>query len=947
MGKAADLENTQIWATQLPLVAITVSAFLTVGFSPDQNKNPRSTKSRLTVATAEVTACMRWTRKLRLRLRSIVRRKRVEQELNEELCCHLDKLEEENRAKGMTPDEARFAALRELGGVEQIKEECRDMRRVNFTDDLWKDLGFGLRQLRRNPGFTVVAVITLALGIGANTAIFSVVNGVLLRPLPYHDARRLVTVWEANPKQGYLQQAASPADFMDWKTQNQVFTGVAAFVNWGANLSGGERPERVNATLVSVGLFGVLGVKPLLGRTFVPKDQQLVPGQVAVLSYSLWRRRFGADRGLVGRTVNISGRAITVVGVMPPGFRFPGELQADGGYLNRPAALWFPLSRPPGEWKLRDFHYLQVIARLKAGVNLAQATAEMTALQRRIMEQHGGVDLGSATTLIPLHQAAVGKVWKVLLVLLGTVLFVLLIACVNVANLVLARASARSREFALRAALGAGRRRLVRQLLTESLLLSGLGGALGLVLAELGVQALLVLGPADLPRLNEIHIDSWVLSFTILVSVVTGLLFGLVPAFKASALDLNQPLKEGGWSTGESIRRNRLRRALLVTEVALAMVLLVGAGLMIQSLARLEEVNPGFDPEHLLTLQMTLAGPKYPKEQQQAAFFHQVLARIRTLPAVTASAATTALPLTGENDGYSVDIEGRPTRPNSHMLTADYAAVTPDYFRTLGIPLLRGRTFTERDNENAPPVVIVNQAFVRRYFPNENPIGKRIHVGNDKHPGYSEIVGIVGDIRHNGLNTEVNPTMYECYLQSPTPWMDVAVRTASDPMRIATAVRHEIAAVDKDEPISKLRTMNQVMTGSVAQPRFRTLLLTLFAFLALVLAAVGLYGMMSYTVAQQTHEMGIRLALGATPSNLLMLSLGQGMLLTFVGIGIGLIFALGLTHVLSSVLYGVRPDDPVTFAAVSLLFVAVTLLASYIPARRATKVDPMEALRYE
>jgi putative ABC transport system permease protein len=890
---------------------------------------------------------MRWMYKFPLRLRSLFRKNHVEGELNDELRFHLEKLVQENVARGVTQEEARYAALRELGGAEQIKEECRDMRHVNLMENVLQDVRYGIRQLRRNPGFTAIAVITLALGIGANTAIFSVVNGVLLRPLPYPDARRLVTVWEANPKQGYLQQAASPADFMDWKTQNQVFTGIAAFVNWGANLSGGERPERVNATLVSASLFGVLGVKPLLGRTFVPEDQQVVPGQVAILSYSLWRRRFGADRGLVGRTVNISGRAITVVGVMPPGFRFPGELQADGGYLNRPAALWFPLSRPPGEWKIRDFHYLQVIARLKPGVNLTQATAQMTSLQRRIMEQHVGVDLGSATTLIPLHLAAVGKVRKVLLILLGTVLFVLLIACVNVANLVLARASARSREFALRAALGAGRRRLVRQLLTESLLLSGLGGALGLVLAELGVQALLVLGPANLPRLNEIHIDSWVLIFTILVSVVTGLLFGLVPAFKASALDLNQPLKEGGWSTGEGIRRNRLRRALLVTEVALAMVLLVGAGLMVQSLARLEEVNPGFDPEHLLTLQMTLAGPEYPKEQQQAAFFHQVLARIRTLPAVTASAATTALPLTGENDGYSVGIEGRPTGPNSHMLTADYAAVTPEYFRTLGIPLLRGRTFTEHDNEKAAPLVIVNQTFARRYFPNENPIGKRIHVGNDKHPGYSEIVGVVGDIRHNGLNTEVNPAMYECYLQSPTPWMDVAVRTASDPMSIATAVRREIAAVDKDEPISKLRTMKQVMAGSVAQPRFRTLLLTMFAFLALILAAVGLYGVMSYTVAQQTQEMGIRLALGATPSDILMLSLSPGILWTVVGIGIGLIFALGLTRVLSSLLYTVRPDDPATFAAVSLLFVAVALLASYIPARRAAKVDPMVALRYD
>jgi putative ABC transport system permease protein len=628
---------------------------------------------------------------------------------------------------------------------------------------------------------------------------------------------------------------------------------------------------------------------------------------------------------------------------MPPGFRFPGELRADGGA----PALWFPLSRPAKEWKDRDFHYLQVVARVKSGMSLAQAEAQMTALQRRLVEQHVGVDMGSGTTLIPVHQAAVGSVRKALLVLLGTVAFVLLIACANLANLMLARASARSREFAIRTALGAGRHRMMRQLLTESLLLSGLGGALGLLLAGLGVQALLALSPSDLPLIYAIHVDPWVLGFTVLISGITGVGLGLVPAFKTSTLDLNHSLKECSCSTGHSMRQNRLRSILLVAEVALAMVLLAGAGLMIQSFVRLEEVNPGFNPDHLLTLQLTLAGPKYPKEQQQAAFFHEVLQRIRTLPGVVSSGATSALPLTGESDSYSVGIEGRPTGPNTHMLTADYAAVTPDYFRALQMPLFRGRTFTNHDDMSAPPVVIVNQTFARRYFPTEDPIGKRIHVGNDRHSGYSEIVGVVGDIRHSGLDAEVNPRMYECYLQSPTSWMDLAVRTASAPMNVAAAVRSEIASVDKDVPIAKLRTMNQILTGSVAQPRFRTLLLTLFAFLALALSAVGIYSVMSYAVGERTQEMGIRLALGANQGEILILSLRQGLLLTSVGIGIGLVSALGLTRVLSSLLYGVKPTDPLTLAAVSLFLTGVALLACYVPARRATKVDPMVALRYE
>jgi putative ABC transport system permease protein len=867
------------------------------------------------------------------------RRQRFNAGSEEEFQSHLQMLADRFVSQGMTKGEALRAAKQQFGGVAQVEEELRERSRLAFLDSLWRDTRYALRQIRRSPAFTAVAVLTLALGIGANTAIFSEVNAVLLRPLPYAHPQQLVVVWEANPKQGYTDQKASPADFVDWSENTHVFTQMAAFINWSANLSEGDRAERVNATLVSTNLFGLLGVKPFLGRMFVPQDEQIVPYQSAILSYDLWKTSFGADRTLIGRTVRVNGRELTVVGVMPVGFHFPGELGA-------PADVWFPLARPASEWKIRDFHYLTVIGRMKPDMTLAQAQAEMSVLQRRIMKEYPNVGAGSEINLVPLHQAAVGKARTALLVLLGAVGFVLLIACANVANLLLARASSRSREFVLRIALGARRSRIVKQLLTESLVLSALGGGLGLLLAGLGLRAIFTLVPAGLPLLGAVRIDSWVLGFTVLISGATGLAFGLVPARKTSELDLNQQLKEGGWSTGGSIGRNRLHDVLLVAEVGLAMVLLVGAGLMIQSFARLQEVNPGFDPDHLLTFEMTLAGAQYPNGEQQEHFFHEALERIRALPGVIGAGATTALPLTGENDIYTVGIEGRPTASNQ-WLTADYAAVTPGYFRAFRIPLLAGRTFTEHDTGNAPPVAVINQAFAHRYFPNTDPIGKGIHVGNDRHPGYSQIVGVVGDIRQNSLNGVVNPTMYESYLQSPVQGMYVAVRTATRAMGVAAAVRDKVETVDSSVPVAKLRTMNQVLAGSIAQPRFRTVLLTLFALLAIALAAVGLYGVMSYVTAQRTHEIGVRMALGAQKADILGMVVGRGLKLTLIGVAIGIAGALSLTQFLSSLLYGVRPTDPLTFIAVSLIITGVALLASYVPARRATKVDPMVALRYE
>ena len=811
---------------------------------------------------------------------------------------------------------------------------------------LWQDLRFGARMLMRKPGFTLVAIITLALGIGANTAIFSVVNAVLLRPLPFQNPEQLFTLWERNPKQGYEQNPPAAGNYLDWQAQNRVFAQMAIYDPFRKfNLTHEDLPERIAGAAVSASLFAVLGVGPAQGRVFLPEEEQPGSDQVALVSYGLWRRRFAGDPNLVGKTITLDGRNRTVIGVMPEGFQFPGgsgtQLRI---YTPPPAELWVPLAMDANAWRARSSHSLSVIARLRPEGAIEQAETEMNAIQQRLAQQYSSDYLGSHVKLVPLRAQVVGTARPALLILWGAVALVLLIACVNVANLSLSRATTRKRELAIRSALGAGRLRVIRQLLTESLLLALAGGACGVFLASWGIEALTPIIPNDFPRREEIAVDLWTLGFTLLVATLTGLIFGLVPALQSSKTDLTSSLKEGGRSESEGGGRNRMRSLLVVTETALALVLLVGAGLLIQSLLRLQRVNPGFHPERVLTMELSLPRSRYPREQRPA-FFRSLIERIHTIPGVSSVGASTHIPLAGDNMNFAFFIEGRQS-PEGRLPGADCRAVTPDYFNALGIPLVKGRAFSDRDGPEAPQVFVINETMARRHFPNEDPVGKRMKVGFSDKTG--EIVGIVGAVKHWGLDAEAKEEIYTSYDQTPF-WasMTLVARTTGDPLSVAGAAQNEVRAVDKDQPVTRVRTMEAVVAGSVAQPRFRTLLLGSFAVIALLLAAVGIYGVISYAVMQRTQEIGIRIALGAQPRDVLRLVVRQGMAPALVGLGVGLIGAFALTRLLKDLLFIVRPTDPATFALVALLLASVALLACYLPARRATKVDPMVALRRE
>jgi len=800
-------------------------------------------------------------------------------------------------------------------------------------DTFWQDLRYGSRVLLKNPGFTAVAILALALGIGANSAIFSVVNAVLLRPLPYHDPDRIMTALHS----GWFPVA--PANFLDWRAQNHVFERIAAAQAWGASLTGRDKPEQLKALQVTPDLFPVLGVDPVLGRTFLPEEDRPGAGRVVVLSHQLWQRRFGGDPKIVGQTLVLNGVGHTVVGVMPPGFQF-------APFWVTNAELWVPLDLTL-RVNDRAGRSLRVFARLKPGVTREQAQAEMDTISRRLEQQYPGTNKSLDVTVDPLHEKVVGKVRQALLVLLGAVSFVLLIACANVANLLLARSAARQKEIAIRTALGAGRLRLVRQLLTESMLLASLGGALGLLLARWGVKFLVALSPANLPRVETINLDSRVFGFTLAISLLTGLVFGLAPALQASKLDLNESLKEGGRSATEGIRRNRVRSLLMISEVALALVLLIGAGLMIRSFRRLQAVEAGFDPRRVLTLVVPLRSSQYSTGPQRSAFFQRLIERVGALPGVESASAINHLPLAGDIWTLGFTVEGRPAPPPGEGPSAAYRIIRPNYFHTMGISLLKGRDFTEHDAAGTPGVAIINEAFARNIWPHEDPIGKRIRV-NDDGPDPREIVGIVKDVKQREWTAEPMREMYLPYLQNPAPsYLTLVARTTADPLSLAAAVRNEVWTIDKDVPVSQVASMEQVIAGATGGPRFNLLLLNLFASVALILAAVGIYGVMAYSVSQRTHEIGIRLALGAQTTDVIKLVVGQGMALTLIGVAIGLAAAFAVTRLMSSLLFGVSATDPLTFAVIALLLLLVALVACYLPARRATKVDPMVALRYE
>ena len=805
---------------------------------------------------------------------------------------------------------------------------------------MWDDLRHAFRGLRRNPGFATVAVLTLALGIGANTAIFSVVNAVLLTPLPYPEPDRLVMAWES--ENDGSPTLVSPANFVDWTEQSETCSHIAALRGWDANLSGVDEPERLRGAMVTSELFNALGVAPLAGRTFLPEEDQPGRNRVVVLSYGLWQRRFGADPQIVGTSVAINGVNRTVIGVMPPQFKLPlVTIQK----APEQSEIWTPWGMDANYTKRRDLGQLHVIARLNPNVTVDQAQTEFTAISERAnTEAVAGRRINAQ--VIPLHRNLVGDVRSALLVLLGAVGFVLLIACSNIANLLLARAATRQREMAIRAALGASRWRIVRQLLTESVLLAMLGGLLGLLLALWSTDALVALSPADLPRLEEIGIDLNVLGFAFTTALVTGIAFGLAPAWQSSKSDLNKALKEGGRSSTSGLGRRRLRSILIVSQLALTFMLLVGAGLMIESFVRLSSVDAGFDAQNVLTMAISLPGARYPENEQQAAFFKQVSTRVESLPGVQSVGAISAIPLTGWQNTTSFAIEGR----NEKSETEELHAASPGYFRAMGIPLLRGRAFNEQDHATAERVVIVSEGLVRRYWPDEDPIGKHIQMGGDSREPWRTIVGIVGDIKQSGLDSESTREYYISYLQDTwgMTWdMTLVVRTKDNPLSHISAIQNQVKAVDKDLPVYNVRTMEQLRERSAAPQRFQMLLLGSFAAGALILAMVGLYGVMSYAVTQRTHEIGIRMALGAGKREVLSMVLGEGLTLALIGVAIGLAGSLALTRTLTSLLYEVSAIDPLTLVATPLLLAGVALGACFIPARRAAKVDPMVALRYE
>ena len=807
---------------------------------------------------------------------------------------------------------------------------------------LWQDVRYGFRMLTKRPGFTIVAVISLALGISANTAIFSVVNATLLKSLPYKDPESIVLVWGNIATEGRNRTQVSATDVADWRRQNNVFEDVATYGNWSATLLGRGEPERIQGTQVGDGYFQILRGTPLLGRVFLPEEQEEGKDFVVVLGYGLWQRRFGGDPAIVGQQVNLSGRPYTIVGVMPADFQaLPVSLVDPQGQFYRPVA-------EPHDETQRSSRHLRAIARLKPGVTLTEAQSEMSVIANRLTREHPESNSDYAVRLTTLSEDTVGGLRPTLLTLFGAVVFVLLIACANVGNLLLARSAARQKEIAIRVALGAGRVRLVRQFLTESMLLSLAGGGLGLLLALWGTSLIESLGSQVTPLLSGVQIDANVLIFTIVISLVSGAVFGLAPALRVSRPDLNETLKEGGRAAGASVGRNMLRSALVVTEVAMALVLLTGAGLLIKSTLRLRDVNPGFNAENLLTMNIALPSSKYPEKQSWVAFYDRVVRGVESLPGVRSAGVTSVLPLSSNFDGRGLAVEDHP-KPRGEEISVDLYVATPGYLRAMEIPLMKGRALDDRDTENSPMVALVNETMARQLWPGQDPLGKRVKFpGSEKNPQpWREVVGVVKDVKQHGPDKEDRMQMYLSEAQFPLPYMTLVVRTDSDPQNMIAAVKNEILAVDKDQAAYSVATMEQLLSDSISLRKFSMLLLLIFAALALTLAGVGVYGVMAYAVTQRTHEIGIRMALGAQTGDVLRLVVGQGLKLAVVGIGLGLVGAFALTRLMSSLLFGVSTTDPLTFAGVSVLLSAVALLACYIPARRAMKVNPMVALRYE
>ena len=811
---------------------------------------------------------------------------------------------------------------------------------MKTMNTLFKDIRYGIRSLLKHPGFTAMVVITLALGIGANTAIFSVVNAVLLRPLPFKNPNRLMWLRETRADEAIKDMPVSPPTFIDWQEQQKSFDELAGYSEEALILTGQGEPERIQAAAVSLNYLSML-TTPAQGRFFATEEDRAGGLPVVVLSHRLWRTRFNADSNIVGKAITLDGKSYEVIGVAPRDFTAPSNQSAPNG-----VALWLPLMpRLKDVLTVRGAHYLMVVGRLKLNRTTAEAETDLSAIAQRIAQNDSSYK-GYGARVIPLQQQITGDVREALLILFVAVGFLLLIACANVANLLLAQATTRQREVAVRLALGASRGRLVRQLLTESLTLSAAGGALGLLLALWGTQLMVGTSAVNLPRADEISINPRVILFSLLVSIGTGLIFGLAPALQATKADLTTALKESEARITAGLRQHRLRGLLVIAEVALTCVLLIGAGLMVNSFVHLLRVDPGFNPASVTAFTISLPRSKYAEKNRQVAFFQDLAERISVMPGVRAVGAINNLPTNGQSMTSPVEIEGQPAVNSDKSKYVQYAKVQGDYFRAMSIPLLRGRLFSDRDNGQAPPVAIINQALARQYFPGEDPLGKKLKTMFQGR-GMREIVGVVGDVHHSGPLKDAPPQVYEPYPDNPTSAASVIVLAELPSPVLVAAVRSAVQTLDKDQPIDRIAPMSQLLADSIAQPRFYTLLLTVFAAIASALAAIGIYGVTAYAVAQRTREIGIRMALGAQLSDVLKLILSNGVKLTIIGVAIGLAGAFLLTRALTSLLSGVSATDPATFIFVSFLLVAVALLASYLPARRATKVDPLVALRYE
>src|SRR5262245_37518431 len=874
---------------------------------------------------------MVWLNILMARVRALFRRESVLRDIEEELRVHVEMETETNIKRGMPADEARAAALKRFGKLGRNTELGYDIRGGGWLETLWQDLRYGARMLMKNSGFTLITIITLALAIGANSAIFSIINAIVFKPLPFDDLDRIVAVWEKAPGPGYERNQASVANYLDWREQSNSFENLAIYMLWSANLGGIDPPERVRGYQVSPNLLDALGVKVALGRNFLPDEDQPGKDNVVILTHGLWQRSFGGDPNVVGRTANVNGVARTIIGVMPPDVIYPYG-----------AELLAPMAMTPETMRNRSYHLSLVVGRLKEGVSIGQAQSDLDAIAGRLEQQYPNTNTGRGVGVFPILEDAVREYKTATLMIMAAVAFVLLIACANVANLTLARATGRMKEVALRLALGATRGRIIRQLLTESVILAFMGGTIGVLLARWGVDVFKATLPEDavVPGYNHLGVNSRVLVFTLIVSVVTGILFGLAPAIQASKPDLNETLKDGGGKTG--VGRHRLRAALVVAEISMSLVLLTGAGLLMKNFLTILKINPGINTDNVLTMGITLPPTKYENDARRRAFYDELMRRARSLPGVESAALINHLPLGQSDSSSGFLVEGVPDPPPGQQFDGGHRVCTPDYFKTMGVPMVQGREFTEADTADSNPVIIVNEALAKRFWPDGDALGKHIRFG----PSLWEVVGVVRDAKRQLLRP-ITPDFYVPLAQHTWETMTLVARTRTQPLALTASIRSEIQAIDRDQPIFDVKSMAQVRDRMVMPFRVLGILLSGFGVFALILAATGIYGVMAYAVSQRTREIGVRMALGARRGDILkLLVVGQGMWMTAIGIIIGLAGAIGLTQVLKGMLFGVNAIEWGIGAGVTLLLAGVSLLACYVPARRAAKVDPMVALRH-